>query len=199
MLAAFLIVCIWSQILYKDNIIFRFVQTTLVFLALANISVQAVNVINTKSIIPFFKGDYILVVPIFLGALLYTRLIPKYVSLSRIPIAIMVGVGLGLGMRGAVEVDIVNQIIATVLAFWGGAYTPIDNLIIMVGTVCSLSYFLFTIGFKGSQAKTIGYIQRIGRYFLMIAFGGVFGTTMMARLSWFTDRIYTIIQALGLV
>jgi L-cystine uptake protein TcyP (sodium:dicarboxylate symporter family) len=73
----------------------------------------------------------------------------------------------------------------------------VDNLLFLVIMVCVACYFFFAfeqnraILKKGSLA---------GRWFLMIAFGAIFGSTIMTREALLIDRIYFILHDwLGIV
>ena len=100
-----------------------------------------------------------------------------------------------LAMDFAVFVD---QVRATFLPLWGTGdwWVTVSNWVYVVGTVCALVYFLFTIQKKGVQGK----VSMIGRYTMMIAFGSAFGNTVMARVSLFLGRMQFLLgDWLGLI
>jgi len=197
-ISAILVIMVFSSILYKDNVFFRFAEHTLIPLVLAQLSVAALNTIRTKSFTPLIQGSYLNIVPLLLGMLLFTRLSNKYGWISRIPMAMLMGIGLGLGIRGTVEVNFMGQIQATALPFIGGKYTPIDNIVIIVGTLTTLAFFIFTFWFKGQGSKQFGQIQAVGRYVMMVAFGAYIGNTIQSRLTLIITQINIVVQALGL-
>jgi hypothetical protein len=59
------------------------------------------------------------------------------------------------------------------------------NLMVVVGVVCGLIYFFFSLEHKGLFSWT----SRIGIYVLMVAFGATFGYTVMARISLLIGRM----------
>jgi hypothetical protein len=56
-----------------------------------------------------------------------------------------------------------------------------------------LSYFFFSIPHEGRFGRALGRASLVGRWFLMIAFGAMFGNTVMARLSLFIGRAYWLV------
>jgi hypothetical protein len=56
-----------------------------------------------------------------------------------------------------------------------------------------ISYFIFSVPHQGRAGRTLGRASLAGRWFLMIAFGAMFGNTVMARLSLFIGRVYFLL------
>jgi len=52
-----------------------------------------------------------------------------------------------------------------------------------------LSYFFFSVSHEGRFGRGLGRSALVGRWFLMIAFGAMFGNTVMARISLFIGRV----------
>lgn len=65
----------------------------------------------------------------------------------------------------------------------------INNLIFVIAVLSSLSYFLYSFDFKN---KVILGFNKLGRWMLMIGFGAIFGSTVMARFALVIDRMYYI-------
>jgi hypothetical protein len=63
--------------------------------------------------------------------------------------------------------------------------TKFPNLMVVIGVVCGLIYFFFSVEHKG----LFGWTSRIGIYVLMLAFGATFGYTVMARISLLIGRM----------
>ncbi len=71
----------------------------------------------------------------------------------------------------------------------------LNNLIFVVTVVSAFSYFLFSFELKG---KFLTGINTLGRWLLMIGFGAIFGSTVMARFALVIDRLaYIWIEWLG--
>ena len=67
----------------------------------------------------------------------------------------------------------------------------LNNIFMGIVLVTVMSYFFFSFehknrGFKGSAL--------LGRWFLMFAFGAMFGATVMARMALFIDRVYFLLH-----
>jgi len=122
-----------------------------------------------------------------IGALYFTRFIPRISWLVRIPIAIALGYYSGATIPRAVDAEIIKQLRATIitrgqLAHWDAALWAI---IILVGVIVTISYFFFSAERKGAL-KPLSYA---GIIFIMVGFGASFGYTVMARISLFIGRL----------
>lgn len=174
----------------KQNIAFRFAQSTVVGCALGYIIalVMAKN-IDALAISKLAEGKWYYIFPIILGLLVYTRFIPRYAYMSRTPVALIVSVGLALGARGALETQVYKQVIATTNYFITGVdpLTTFSNIIFIIGLIAASFYFFFTLNPK-LQSRTQSF-STLGRYFLMIYFGTKFGATVMSRLTLFLGRV----------
>ena len=155
---------------------------------------------------------YILLVPVALGLLLLTRFIPKIDYLSRWPIAVSMsayaGLGIPLSLQGNMLVQMretmrplvpIAQQVAGIAGagaaegaaagapFASGVTTleAVSHIIVLVGVICALSYFYFSLEHKG----VLGWTSRVGIWLLMVAFGAGFGNTVMARISLLIGRV----------
>lgn len=162
------------SILYKDNLAYSVVEHIFVGAATGHAIVAGVQTFKSTALGPLTSGKTIYLVPIALGILLFTRYFPKASWLNRWPLALMMGTSAGVAMRGAIESQIVGQVSATFVNL-----ADVNKLLIFLGTVFSLSYFFLTFSPKGRAS----YASRIGRYFMMAAFGAAFGNTVMGRIS----------------
>jgi len=133
-----------------------------------------------------------------IGALYFTRFIPKISWLVRIPIAILLGYGCGASIPRALDAEIIQQVRATIvtrshLAHWD---TALWAILILVGVIATISYFFFSAERKG-VLKPISYV---GIVFIMVGFGASFGYTVMARISLFIGRLQFLLgDWLGLI
>jgi branched-subunit amino acid transport protein len=57
--------------------------------------------------------------------------------------------------------------------------------------VSVMTYFFFSFEQKGKVSQGV---SRFGRFILMFAFGAIFGSTIMARLSLLIGRVYYLIH-----
>lgn len=179
-IAALLNLGLWS-FLIGNNRVFRLVQNLYVGAAVAHTFVLAYrNTIIPNLWNPLTKGDYVLVIPLIMGLALFSRVIPKYSSISKVPMAFIVGVGAALAIRGGLFSNFAVQISSAMVPF-----RSVSNVVLFVGTICTLTYFTFTIK-PNAFTKPV---SRLGRYFMMAAFGAAFGNTVMARMSLLIGRL----------
>jgi len=70
---------------------------------------------------------------------------------------------------------------------WGNVI--LHNWLFVIILLTVLSYFFFSIPHEGRVGRNLGRASLLGRWFLMIAFGAMFGNTVMARISLFIGRV----------
>jgi len=168
--------CVFAvySFLWKENRFFRAFQNLYVGLAAGYAVVQAIKQIQRQSWNPLVtKGDYIQLIPIALGILLYFRFVRRYSWVARWPMAFLMGIGAALSMK-AIESDFVRQIQATLIS-----WNTINNVVIVLGTALALCYFFFT--FKPNVVTDNA--AKLGRWVLMLTFGAAFGNSVQGRLS----------------
>lgn len=175
--------------IFKDNPAYRFAEHTYVGLyagyTVALTFFQYIRPNVTKGIMT--EGKYILLIPIVIGLLIYTRYIKSIAWLSRYTICFQLGIGSGYVLAKDFKPFFVDQVKATFLPLWGTGdwWKTVSNWLFVIGVITSLVYFLFTIEKKGFQGR----VSTIGRYTMMIAFGAAFGNTVMARVALFLGRM----------
>lgn len=193
----FLVLCILSY-LYKSNIFFRLMQNLLIGATIGHAVVTSIKTIQSSAISKITEaGRFDIIIPVALGALLFARFIPKYNWLDRYGIAIMLANGASLAMSRMIHTDIINQVTASILSIYSNNVIDIINaIIIIIGTSSAVAYFIFTKEQKGIY----GQYTRLGRIFILVAFGAVFGTTMVGRASYFVRTIGFLLRDwLGLI
>jgi len=170
--------------LYKENIFFRLAEHLFVGLGAGYAIVMGYNSIKNLAWTPLTqKGDYLQLVPITLGILLFARFLPgSYKWLARIPMSFLVGMGVALSARGAIMAELVNQIRATIIPL-----NSINNAIIVLGTIGVLSYFFFANSFV--KIPGLKHSSMIGRFIMMAAFGAAFGNGVSGRISLLISRL----------
>ena len=180
-IAAFLTLCIFS-FLYRDNPFYRFAEHLLVGISVGYILVIALNTtLMPKLINPIFKeGEFSYIIPGILGVFMLLRFFPKYVWLSRISIALIIGAGAGVAIPATLQAKIFAQMQATM-----SSMASINGIIVFVGIATTLAYFFFSREHKGWFGAT----ARVGTWFLMIFFGATFGYTVMSRISLLIGRM----------
>lgn len=168
--------------LYKDNTLFKFGEHLFIGVASAHHIVMGYQNIMEMGIRPLGAGRLIVVVPIALGLMLFTRFgTGKTALLCRIPIGFLAGLAAALSIRGLLDASLVQQIASTMKPIKG-----INDVLLLVGVLTTISYFLFTNTGKNPVLKGSA---NIGRMVMMITFGAAFGNTVMARMSLVIGRL----------
>jgi hypothetical protein len=70
--------------------------------------------------------------------------------------------------------------------------TALNNLLFLVILTAVMIYFFFSFEQKH---PAINKVSKFGRYAMMVAFGAMFGTTIMGRMALLIGRIYFLIHA----
>jgi hypothetical protein len=186
-IAGVLTLCIYT-FLYKDNYIYRAVESWLIGLSIgyALVIFWQTTIVDIL-LVPLFKeGRGSLTIPFLMGIMMFSRLSRKSAWLSRIPIALMIGTGAGLAIPAMLYARTLKQLSASIgpIVKESGAFN-LEVLIVAVGLLSTLSYFYFGRVHRGA----VGRLASLGTYFLMIFFGATFGYTVMSRMSIFIGRI----------
>lgn len=186
---------------YKDNVLFRVAEHILIGVAMGY-SVCAVyfNVGQVDFVIPVFReGEWMPLIPAFLGILMCFRVFPKLSWLSRFPLAMLVGMGMGQALPRSLQANVFFQVYgAERVDFAGylsqgtfeGYMAALGGVILIVGSLCALLYFYFSKAHRGF----IGGAAKIGIALLMIGFGASFGYTVQARISLFAARVLFVLR-----
>jgi len=179
--------------LFRDNPFYKLAEH--IFVGVANgwaVTFYWHNVLMPSLFNPLFRqGQFLLTIPFIIGILYLTRFIPRVSWLVRIPIGISMGYAVGASIPAVSQAYIIKQIQGTILTpenfqAWNAGTTGIIwSVILLLGVICTLSYFFFSREHKG----LLGVTSRIGIVFVMIGFGAAFGYTVMARISLLIGRL----------
>jgi len=172
-------------VLIGDNPISRITENLYMGILGGYILATNIDFINRNAITKIQSGQYIYILALILSLMLFTRLKREWLWVARYPVALTVGVGLGLAMRATVITDFLGQIKATILPL-----NSINNLIMIIGTVTSAAYFIFTTEYKGAYK----YINQMGRLFLLVAFGVAYGQTVSFRYELVIGRLVDMLR-----
>jgi hypothetical protein len=186
--AALTLMCF--SFLYKENPIYRVAEFIYVGIAAGYGVVATVDAYIRPTIKTDLlqKGNWLLLIPIVLGLLMYTRYVKSIAYLSRWTMAFFLGIGSGYVLTKDFKPYFITPIVSTFKPFFvSGAplSTSINNILFVVGVVAALVYFFFTT----KRTGVLDYTARFGRWVMMIAFGAAFGNTVMARVSLFLGRM----------
>ncbi len=188
LLAAFLTFAIFS-FLYKDNPFYKFAEHLFVGVSLGySTCIIIFNAFIPKVVNPIFTDfshNWHLVIAVLLGMMYFFRFSSKYRWLIRFPMAIQIGFTAGISVTLRMDARLFKQLKFTVM--------PLDNIytiIVIVGVISVLIYFLFTFKRKG----ILNPLAKLGTIFLMVGFGATFGNTVMARISLLIGRISFLLK-----
>ncbi|TMQ61697.1 MAG: hypothetical protein E6K75_00860 [Candidatus Eisenbacteria bacterium] len=196
-IAALLTLGIYS-FLYKDNPAYKLCEHLFVgvsagyYVVLMYFSVVKPNLLDPLFTDFTHERHFLLVIPLALGILLFSRFFPKGDWLSRWSLALILGVYPALRITGFGQGDLVEQIHGTMLPLWvrGNLGTTIGNWLLVGGLLTTLIFFFFSKEHKGA----LGGAARIGVYFLMVSFGASYGYTVMARISLLIGRVMFLLH-----
>ena len=146
---------------------------------------------------PDAQTEWQFLIPLILGILLLWRLSPKGGWIARWPLAFIIGATAGFRLIGFLEADFLLQTRESIRPFVSfgtdGAALDINrsiiNFLTVLGTLCALVYFFFSVEHKG----VVGRISRVGIWVLMITFGAGFGFTVMGRIALLVGRIHFLL------
>lgn len=181
-LGAFLVLALFS-FLYKDNPFYKLAEHVYAGLS-AGYYVGLVwqSVIIQQLVDPMFdEGQWWLIFPGMLGALMFARFFAKWSWVSRISLAFVMGNTAGVFLISQLHGLILPQTMSTMLSLnpKNGFVGTLLALITVVGVISTLIYFYFSKEHTG----VLGGTARVGIWFIMISFGAHFGYTVMARIS----------------
>jgi len=204
---AILTLLVFSYLL-RDSPLFRIAQAIFVGVAVG----YAVTVAVRSILIPllfepmlsslFVKGEipWLYFVPLILGLLLLTKFRAEWASLGNPSIAFLFGVGSALAIGGALSGALVPQLKASIVslspALGGGM---VNNLLLLIGTIGAFLSFRFIIP-TGTQvpSRALDVVARVwgrvGRWFILVAFGAIFADTAVSRISILIGRFYYLLH-----
>jgi hypothetical protein len=211
-LAAMLTLLVFSYLI-RDTFLFRLAQSLLVGTAIGYGSAVVLRtVIWDRLLVPLlqdsvflWKNNWPLFVPLVLGLLLLTKLIPHWNGIGNLSLGYLFGVGAALAIGGAFGGALLPQLSATILAFPpapGDSW--INSLLILAGTLGALLAFRFATAVTRGPIRAYSAIAsawgRIGSGFIMVAFGAIFANTVTARVSILVGQLYFLLHDwLGIV
>jgi hypothetical protein len=173
--------------LYKENPAFRLFEHLLIGLTAAHTVVMNYdNYIKVRFRDNIFKGEYVWIIPVLIGLLIYTRYFRGINWLARIPMSLTVGYGVGYTL-GYTPLQLINQLADNFIKFSGASFgITLNNIIFFVCTMSALAYFFFTISREKYGLNTIA---AFGRYTIVVALGVSYGSTVQGRISLLLGRL----------
>ncbi len=189
-IAAICSIAVFSSV-FKDNKVYQAAEHIFVGSGAGYALAQAYRNIVIQGWRPVFgDGRWVLIFPLLLGLLLYTRFIKGYEWISRWSMAVLIGAGAGISIYGVYNSQLLAQIKATMVPLYvpGDALATFNNLLLVIGVVSVLLYFLFTVPLKSPLKQ----LTTFGRIMMMITFGVSFGNVVMGRISLLLGVLETV-------
>ena len=156
------------------------------------------SLVQPSLVAPEMLQQISMVFALILGVMMLWRLLPRGGWISAWPLAFIVGVTAGLKIVSHVESDLMAQAAATMKPLvvsvtdasgatnmWDSWWASVANVLLVVGVICCLAYFFFSVEHKG----VVGGAARVGIWYLMITFGASFGFTVMGRIALLAARV----------
>ncbi len=177
--------------LYKENPFFRLTEYSFIGLAAGYALAASLRLFVNQALNPIFiGGDLTFVVPLILGSLFYAQFTKKYSSLYRLPLSLAIGYGLGVTIWSIFATFFVKQVTATIIPLYtGNILTTFDNVVLVAGTILTLSYFILLREQKGVW----GGVTKIGKYLILATLGAVFGSTVLGRMAIIIQRVQFLV------
>jgi hypothetical protein len=196
------------SILYRENKFYRLVEHIYLGLS-AGVVIALTWTQEMRGIwwVPFYDmGYYWWIIPVPIAMLGYTVFSKNTGWMSRVPIGILLGLWAGQRFKEFANrwLPQVQKTMLPVIPNSPGLYpgpkaapvdalyasTAINNLLLVLTTLAVLSYFFFSFEQKSRLVKGS---STTGRWLLMVAFGAIFGSTIMNRFILMIDRMYFLL------
>ncbi|MGC4047926.1 MAG: hypothetical protein QM758_29375 [Armatimonas sp.] len=197
------------SILYKENKVFRFFEHLFIGLGTGyTIAVTWNDILGPRWWAPMVsEGKWYYFFSLPGGLLFYFVYSKRHAWLSRLVFGISFGAAAGLAFQGfaAKFFPQLQKLADTRFSDLPEAKAPdayvltpisaaLNNLLGLVILACVMTYFFFSFESKGKAAVLTNKMSTAGRWVLMFAFGAIFGSTIMARMSLLIGRMYFLIH-----
>jgi hypothetical protein len=178
------------SILYRENVVYRAAEHIFIGLGTGyGIYITVTTVLFPQWWQPMVdQGRWPWIFAFVAGALYYAIYTKRFVWMSRWIMITMMGLSAGIAFKGWTNTYL-PQIASSFKPILTGGfpYIHFTNLIFIITLVSVMVYFLFSFEHRSPFVRgTAG----TGRWLMMVAFGAIFGSTVMARMSLFISRLY---------
>ena len=184
---AIVILIIWSAI-FKQTIVFRLVLSSFVGVQMGYYFARYIQTTFwVQGFKPLIEGNYILIIPIIMGFLLFIRFVkPAHRMIGLYPSVMLLAFTLGQTVSGNLIAMVYSQMIATMqIKTTGSPLTIFNSIFGLVTVLASMIYFVVTVEHKGP----LGIVARIGRFLVMASLGVAFGSFLMSRIGMVAGKV----------
>jgi hypothetical protein len=193
-LAAICTFAIYS-ILYRENVVFRLFEHIFIGLATG----YGFYIVIVQVLIPRWWNPLVLehkwywIFALLAGAMFYTVYSKRWSWMNRLAVGVLfMGLAVGNALVGFVT-ELAPQLKYSFKPLWSttAPYVQANNLLFFITMITVMSYFFFS--FEQRHPVVHG-SARLGRWLLMVAFGAIFGNTVMGRMSLLIDRLQFLLH-----
>ena len=196
-LSIFLTLCVLS-FLYDDNPVYKLAEHLFLGVSIGYGVIEIYFGVFKPNLLDKLMNDELgmfqrslSIVPLILIIMLFSKLVPKYSWLARIPIAFIVAAYAGVKLTGELNANLMTQVAQSIPdlgavwaehGFWDWSADGagvFSSLFLLLGLSACLLHFYFS----APQNKAMQQISRFGVLTLMLSFGASFGYTVMGRIS----------------
>ena len=182
------------SILYKENPVYRLAEHIFIGAATGySVFVTWTQILKPQWWDKITQGEAYWVFALVAGSMFYFIYSKKHVWISRIIFGTLLGLIAGAAFKGFVGINI-DRIYASFKPLAGpklSAAIIANNAIFIVILLAVMSYFFFSFEHKNHVTSAPA---KLGRWCLMFAFGAMFGSTVMARMSLLIGRVYFLLH-----
>jgi hypothetical protein len=178
------------SILYRENRVYRAAEHIFVGLATGyGLAVTWSDILWPKLVAPVVKdGRWWLAGLLLIGGLFYTVFSKRHGWMARWAAMGLLGLASGQAFKlwaNRYQPQIESSF-KPLIQLDRAPYVLINNVIFLVALITVMLYFFFSFEHR---ARPVQAGARMGRWMMMIAFGAIFGSTVMARMSLFIGRL----------
>jgi hypothetical protein len=194
--------------LLGDNLLYRIALYVFVGLAAGFVTIVTLQ----SAVLPWLNSTVLApsagigeravgMIPVLLAALLLIKTSPRFGRLGNLALAFIIGVGTAVALVGAVSGTLLplanasTRLIATEVA---------NGAVVLLGVVSTLVYFTYVarrvpgqLSATGQRGLFIAAVSAIGKGFIVVTLGALYGSAILTGLTIFSERVAFIIARLG--
>ena len=182
------------SILYKENPVYRLAEHIFIGAATGySVFVTWTQILKPQWWDNITQGQAYWVFALVAGSMFYFIYSKKHVWISRIIFGALLGLIAGAAFKGFVGINI-DRIYASCKPLAGkdmSAAMIVNNALFILILLAVMSYFFFSFEHRNRISSAPA---KVGRWCLMFAFGAMFGSTVMARMSLLIGRVYFLLH-----
>jgi len=182
------------SLLYKENPVYRMAEHVFIGSAAGyGVFVTWSQLLKPQWWDRITQGEWYWVLALIAGSMFYFIYSQRYVWISRIIFGTLLGLIAGAAFKGFAGINI-DRIYASFKPVYGHELSVggiLNNVLFIVILLAVMSYFFFSFEHRSRVASAPA---KMGRWFLMFAFGAMFGSTVMARMSLLIGRVYFLLH-----